>query len=50
MAEGEPGLCRVVCFSPRHNLTIANMEQAELRTVVDTWVEQYLEIGGAALH
>src|SRR5881275_105183 len=26
IAEGEPGICRVVCFSPQHNLTIANME------------------------
>jgi UDPglucose--hexose-1-phosphate uridylyltransferase len=45
MAESEPGICRVVCFSPRHNLTIANMEPADLRAVVDTWVEQYQELG-----
>jgi len=44
-AESEPGLCRVVCFSPRHNLTIANMDPADLRTVVDTWVDQYLDLG-----
>jgi len=45
VAEGEPGICRVVCFSPKHNLTIANMQAAELRTVVDTWAEQYGELG-----
>src|SRR5438445_512572 len=45
LAESEPGLCRVVCFSPRHNLTIANMEPEELRQVVDAWVEQYRELG-----
>jgi UDPglucose--hexose-1-phosphate uridylyltransferase len=45
VAESEPGLCRVVCFSPRHNLTIANMEAADLRKVVDTWVDQYQELG-----
>jgi UDPglucose--hexose-1-phosphate uridylyltransferase len=45
IAESEPGICRVVCFSPRHNLTIANMELADLRKVVDTWVDQYLELG-----
>ncbi len=45
LAEGEPGICRVVCFSPRHNLTIANMELADLRVVVDTWVEQFLDLG-----
>ena len=44
VAEGEPGTCRVVCFSPRHDLTIAAMDLADLRRVVDTWVEQYQEL------
>jgi UDPglucose--hexose-1-phosphate uridylyltransferase len=41
IAESEPGVCRVVCFSPKHNLTIAGMSPEDLRKVVDTWVEQY---------
>ena len=45
IAESEPGLCRVLCFSPRHNLTISGMAPADLRLVVDAWVEQYVEIG-----
>jgi len=45
IAESEPGICRVVCFSPRHNLTIAGMEPGDLRKVVDTWVDQYTELG-----
>src|SRR5215467_14474767 len=45
IAEGEPGICRVACFSPKHNLTIANMEVADLRTVVDMWAAQYQELG-----
>jgi UDPglucose--hexose-1-phosphate uridylyltransferase len=45
IAEGEPGVCRVVCFSPKHNLTIAGMELGDLRKVVDAWVEQYRELG-----
>ena len=45
VAESEPGICRVVCFSPRHNLTIANMSPADLRKVVDAWVDQYAELG-----
>ena len=45
IAESEPGVCRVLCFSPKHNLTIANMEAADLRTVVDRWVDQYSELG-----
>jgi UDPglucose--hexose-1-phosphate uridylyltransferase len=45
VAQGEPGICRVVCFSPQHNLTIAHMEAAEIRPVIDTWAEQYRELG-----
>ncbi len=45
IAEGEPGVCRVVCFSPKHNLTIANMELPSLRKVVDAWANQYTELG-----
>src|SRR5882724_10021774 len=45
IAESEPGICRVVCFSPKHNLTIANMELPDLRNVVDTWVEQFVDLG-----
>ncbi len=45
IAAGEPGICRVVCFSPKHNLTIANMELPDLRRVVDVWIEQYYELG-----
>jgi UDPglucose--hexose-1-phosphate uridylyltransferase len=49
IAEAEPGLCRVVCFSPRHNLTIANMEPADLRRVVDVWADQFAELGAMPL-
>ncbi len=45
IAETEPGICRVVCFSPKHNLTLANMEPRDLRKVVDAWVEQYADLG-----
>lgn len=43
--EAERGICRVVCFSPRHDLTLAGMELPALRGVVDTWAEQYAELG-----
>jgi UDPglucose--hexose-1-phosphate uridylyltransferase len=49
IAEGEPGLCRVVCFSPRHDLTVANMDPADLRRVVDVWTEQYCALGAMPL-
>jgi UDPglucose--hexose-1-phosphate uridylyltransferase len=44
-AESEPGTCRVVCFSPRHDLTLPEMSVAGIRTVVDVWAEQVAELG-----
>jgi UDPglucose--hexose-1-phosphate uridylyltransferase len=38
-------VCRVVCFSPRHDLTLANMDVSSIRKVVDVWADQYLELG-----
>jgi UDPglucose--hexose-1-phosphate uridylyltransferase len=37
VTESQPGRCRVVCFSPRHDLTLAQMDVAGIRAVVDTW-------------
>jgi UDPglucose--hexose-1-phosphate uridylyltransferase len=45
LSESEAGTCRVVCFSPRHDLTLARMTVQEILSVVDTWVEQYAEVG-----
>jgi UDPglucose--hexose-1-phosphate uridylyltransferase len=44
VAETESGLCRVVCFSPRHDLTIPRMSLAELRIVVEVWAEQFTSL------
>jgi UDPglucose--hexose-1-phosphate uridylyltransferase len=44
-AESERGTGRVVCFSPRHDLTLAEMAVDDLATVVDVWVEQYEDLG-----
>jgi UDPglucose--hexose-1-phosphate uridylyltransferase len=45
IAQSERGICRVVCFSPRHDLTLGQMPVEAIRTVVDTWVDQYVELG-----
>lgn len=43
--QPEGGTCRVICFSPRHNLTLPEMSVAALRRVVDVWAAQYAELG-----
>lgn len=45
VAKHEPGICRVVCFSPRHDLTLPRMSAAQLRAVVDVWTNQHQELG-----
>lgn len=46
VAEGEPGICRVICFSPRHDLTLATMPLDAIQLVADTWAGQFRELGG----
>lgn len=45
VAQGERGICRVICFSPRHDLTLATMTAEEIEPVVRTWMEQFRELG-----
>ncbi|MDR3688832.1 MAG: UDP-glucose--hexose-1-phosphate uridylyltransferase [Fimbriimonas sp.] len=45
MTEPAGGECRVLCFSPRHDLTLADMDLPDIRKVVDMWADQVTEIG-----
>jgi UDPglucose--hexose-1-phosphate uridylyltransferase len=44
-AKSEPGLCKVICFSPRHDLTIPEMEVENIKKVIDVWQNEYRELG-----
>jgi len=44
-AETERGTCRVLCFDPRHDLTLATMPVDGIRRVVDLWADQATELG-----
>jgi UDPglucose--hexose-1-phosphate uridylyltransferase len=45
VAETERGICRVVCFSPRHDLTLARLSPTEIRALIDVWVQEYEDLG-----
>ena len=47
LLRGRPqaGTCRVLCFSPRHNLTLADLSPPELRQVVELWVRETQTLG-----
>lgn len=47
VAESEPGTCRVLCFSPRHDVTLTNMPRADVRAVIDLWADQSAELGAS---
>lgn len=42
--EDVKGTARVICFSPRHDLTLPEMELPAIRRVVDVWAEQVEEL------
>ncbi len=44
VAKPERGICRVGCFSARHDLTLASMSAAEIERIVDMWSEQFREL------
>ena len=39
------GTCRVICFSPRHDLTLPEMPVKDVRRVIDVWAEQTEDLG-----
>jgi UDPglucose--hexose-1-phosphate uridylyltransferase len=43
--ERERGTCRVLCFHPDHDLTLARMQPADILRVVQAWSQQYAELG-----
>jgi UDPglucose--hexose-1-phosphate uridylyltransferase len=45
VAQAETGICRVICFSPRHDLTLARMAVDDIARVVRVWGERYVELG-----
>ncbi|MEP7074529.1 MAG: UDP-glucose--hexose-1-phosphate uridylyltransferase [Acidobacteriota bacterium] len=45
IAESERGICRVICFSPDHSLTLSRMDSADIEKVVDEWAAQFSELG-----
>lgn len=44
-SQGVKGECRVMCFSPRHDLTLTGMELEAISKVIDAWADQVTELG-----
>jgi len=44
VAKAEQGVCKVICFSHRHDLTVPQMTVEKIRMVIDVWVHEYEEL------
>jgi UDPglucose--hexose-1-phosphate uridylyltransferase len=47
VAAPERGRCRVLCFSPKHNLTLPDLSIKEIGAVIDAWAQETTELGAA---
>lgn len=48
-AESEHGICKVICFSPDHSKSLADMAIDDINKVVKTWQKEYLSLGSNAM-
>ena len=44
-AESEQGICKVVCFSPDHSKSLADMALEDINKIVYTWQKEYTKLG-----
>jgi UDPglucose--hexose-1-phosphate uridylyltransferase len=44
-SQSVSGTCRVICFSPRHDLTLAELPEEQILEVINVWAEQTAELG-----
>lgn len=45
VARGERGICRVICFSPNHDLTLAQLPVHSIVKVINAWKIEYEQLG-----
>ena len=44
-AKPERGISRVVCFSPKHNITLPEMDLPTIEEIIRTWQREYTDLG-----
>ncbi len=44
-AESETGICKVICFSSDHSMSLADMKVSAIEKVVTAWQREYLSLG-----
>jgi UDPglucose--hexose-1-phosphate uridylyltransferase len=49
IAKSERGICRVINFSPRHDLTLAEMSEDNIKLVIEVWQNEFRNLSGNPL-
>ncbi|AXP82815.1 Galactose-1-phosphate uridylyltransferase [Mariniflexile rhizosphaerae] len=49
IAQSEQGICKVICFSPDHSKSLADMDAKDIEKVVFAWQKEYAELGSNPL-
>ncbi len=44
-ARPERGIAKVVCFSPKHNITLPEMDLPTIEEIIRTWQREYTDLG-----
>jgi UDPglucose--hexose-1-phosphate uridylyltransferase len=47
VAAGEQGRCRVISYSPFHNMTLSVMSRQDLRGIIDTWESEFRNLSAS---
>ena len=43
-AEGVRGCARVICFSPKHHLSMAEMNKVDILSIIKEWINQMIDL------
>ena len=43
-SKSQKGICKVVCFSPKHHLTLPLMQQKEIEQIVKLWQQEFTDL------
>lgn len=44
-AHTESGICKVLCYSPNHSLTMPQMDESEIVSIIKLWQKEYKDLG-----
>jgi UDPglucose--hexose-1-phosphate uridylyltransferase len=45
VAKAENGICKVICFSPNHSLTLPELSTDSIQNIIALWIKEYKELG-----